>query len=797
MAGLLRFCQPAISGKTPIRLFVAMKSPATLSLGAALLLSLGLAPVAIAAPDVKSEAAQIDQLVAKDLAKSKLKPNAPASDEVFLRRVYLDVAGRVPTKKETLEFLNSKDADKRAKLIDALLAGDGYAQNFYNFWADVLRLQSQSIGGGSSLPAGYAYERWLKDCLRSNEPYDQMVRELVGARGTSYENGAIGFYIRDYNMPLDNMAVTTQVFLGTSIVCAQCHNHPFDKWSQMDYYQMAAHTYGMEGTNRLMNPDFYKTLGAGGGYGKAKGKVKGAKAKAVAATNAAPEAKPSVLGNYKRAELNTAMVEILRPLRYNRVVEDDKKALKLPHDYKYPNGKPLQVVEPVIPATFSKDGKIAKPGESASFNYADWMTSKDNPRFSLVIANRLWRKLMGIGLIEPVDEITDSTVPSNPALMTWLEQKIKDLNFDMKEYLRIVLNSQTYQRAACTQDLELGEAFHFQGPLLRRMSAEQIWDSMVALYKPAPDRPSRTHDLDEETAIRRVEWLDRALNSLTTEEAIDCAKKIADVQKKLAEDVRQAQHQLAEATKAKDDAAIRAAKRTVGQQRRNIDLAVEDIVFTMGWKKFAQLAHEGKLADVVGDADFAKEIETVLKAKKEGEDMKIEEALAVYNEMQRSKLAASMKSRQKEDAEHLKVAPGDQRKAFVSWEQARDTVAVRAADLKSPAPNGHFLREFGQSDRELVNNANADATVGQSLMMLNGRYFKTLMNPYTMIGRALVHENDPDKLIDTIYLSLLSRHPTADEVALLRPMVEGSKTLEAKGEALWSVINTREFLFIE
>ena len=778
-----------------------MNSFATLTLGAALFASL--VSASAASVDAKSKAAEIDKLVAKDLAKNNLKANAPASDEVFLRRVYLDVAGRVPTKKETLDFLGSKDAGKRAKLIDGLLAGDGYSQNFYNFWADVLRLQSQSIGGGSSLPAGYAYEKWLKDCLHSNEPYDQMVRELIGARGTSYENGAIGFYIRDYNMPLDNMAVTTQVFLGTSIVCAQCHNHPFDKWSQMDYYQMAAHTYGMEGTNRLTNNDFYKTVnaGGGGGYGKKgkAGKGKGGKAASeVAAATAAPKReKPAILGDYKSKDLVTAMSEILRPLRYNRVIEDGAKTLKLPHDYKYDNGKPLQVVEPVIPASFSKDGKVVKPGESPSFSYADWMTSKENPRFTMVIANRLWRKVMGIGLIEPVDEITDSTVPSNPALMAFLEQTMKDLNYDMKEYLRIVLNSKTYQRAACAQDLELGEAYHFQGPLLRRMSAEQIWDSMVALYKPGVDRPNRLHEMDEDSAIRRIEWLDRALNSLTTEEAIEGAKKIADVQKKLSEDVRQAQHQLAEATRNKDEAAMRAAKRVVGQQRRNIDAAVEDIVFTMGWKKFAQMARDGKLEEVVGDPDFAKEIQTVLKAKKEGEELTIEEALGVYNQQQRAKMTESLKIRQKQDAEHLKVGPGELRKSFVAWEQNRDTIAVRAADLKSPAPNGHFLREFGQSDRELVNNANSEATVGQSLMMLNGKHFRTLMNPFTIIGRALAHDDTPEKVIDTIYLSLLSRHATEDEVAILRPMLEGNKTLEEKGEALWSVINTRQFLFIE
>ncbi|MCB1211942.1 MAG: DUF1549 domain-containing protein, partial [Verrucomicrobiales bacterium] len=222
---------------------------------------------------VQKKASQIDAMVNENLAKQKITANAPASDEVFVRRVYLDIVGRIPTLKETTDFLASTEGDKRAKLIDTLLASDGYTQNFFNFWADILRLKSQSVGGGQSLPAGYAYANWLQKSLEDNKPYDQMVKELVTANGKTYENGAVGFYIRDYNMPLDNMAVTTQIFLGTSMVCAQCHNHPFDKWTQMDYYQMAGHSYGMTGSNGLTNPLLAQAI-YGSSYGKKAAKTK-------------------------------------------------------------------------------------------------------------------------------------------------------------------------------------------------------------------------------------------------------------------------------------------------------------------------------------------------------------------------------------------------------------------------------------------------------------------------------------------------------------------------------------------
>jgi Protein of unknown function (DUF1549)/Protein of unknown function (DUF1553) len=761
-----------------------MKQSLLFALGA--LVTASFLPAAPAAGiDLKARSAQLDKLVDANLAKQKIQPTAPVSDEIFVRRIYLDVAGRIPTLKETTEFLADTSSDKRAKLIDELLDSDAYMQSSFNYWADILRLKSQSIG--NSAPAGYAYIGWLKDSLATNKPYDQMVRELLTASGKTYENGAVGFYVRDYNMPLDNMAVTTQIFLGTSMVCAQCHNHPFDKWTQMDYYQMAAHSYGMTGTNGLTNPLLAQAM-YGGGYGsKTAKKTKGKGAGPI--TMQLPE-------GMERKDISKAMTEILRPLRYNTVLDETKKkVLKLPHDYGYNDAKPNQAIEPTIPAAFSKDGKIAKDGMQPIAAYSKWMTSKENPRFTTVIANRLWKKAMGLGLIEPVDEITDSTVPSNPALMTFLESTMKELNYDMKAYLGMIYKSASYQRAAYTKDVELGEVYHFPGPIVRRMSAEQIWDSMVALYKPNPDQPSVNARVDAETSLRKIEWLDRSLNALTPDELKAGAIKIAQVQKQLAADVRKAQEQLTEANKNKDEDAIREAKKVVSTQRKRIDEAVEEVVFTMGFKKFAELARDGKLKEQVADKEFAQEIAAVIKGKN-GADLDIDEALQVLARQQRARLTEQQKLRLKRDAELLKVDDEKERQALKAWESYRDLHMVRAADIRSPAPNGHFLREFGQSDRELVENSNDEASVGQALMLLNGKTFTNLMNPYTMISRALRRAETADETIDTIYLALMSRKATDEEKTLLRPVVEG-KGITGKGDALWAVLNTRQFFFIQ
>jgi hypothetical protein len=735
-----------------------------------------------AKPDVsnpKTVAGQIDALVEKKLSEMKLKPNALSSDEVFLRRVYLDVVGRVPTKREALEFLKSEETDKREKLIDQLLSSEGYVQNYFNYWADILRLKHLGIGGQQSLAAGLAYSKWIKESLRTNKPYNQFVRELITADGKTYENGAVGFYIRDFNMPLDNMAVTTQIFLGTQMVCAQCHDHPFDNWSQKEYYQMAAHTYGMTGTNALKNPEFNRTL-----YPTKK--------------NAGQNFKPE-----ERKEMVRAMTEILRPLRYNTVLTLDKP-IRLPGDYRYKDAKANDIIAPMIPAGFSGSSgasKITKEGEKPVQSYAEWMTSPSNPRFTLVVANRLWKKVMGMGVIDPVDELTEATVPTNPALMDLLESTMKAVNYDMKAYLRIVLNSQTYQRTAYTKDLELGEPYYFPGPTMRRMSAEQVWDSMVTLYKPNPDGANASAALEADRVLTKIEWEDRAMNNLSVDEVVEGSKKIAEVQKQLAQDVRSAQEKLKAATASHDPEAIKSAQRTIALQRKNIDDAVEKIVYEVGFEKFAELAKEGKLQQQVDDADFAKEISFTIKQKEnKNEKLMLEDALNLLITQRRQTYQNQAKVRRDKEMERLKVVTKEQKQNFAIYTTAIENTVMRAADVRAPAPNGHFLRTFGQSDRELVENSNKEGSVMQALMLLNGKYFKGLLNPYTIIARQLAAAKTTDEAIDTLYLSIMSRHASEEEKSLLKPIVEnqnGQATSQGKSEALWALINTRQFLFIE
>ena len=194
--------------------------------------------------DKKAAANRIDKLIQAGLKKQKLKRTGKIDDHTFVRRAYLDIIGRIPTIEESENFLGSTYERKREQLITDLLESDGHVSHSYNFWADILRINNRL--GGASSQAEAAYQLWIKKAIDENLPYNKMVHQLVASTGKIWDNGAVGYYIRDRGMPLDNMSNTVRIFLGTRLECAQCHNHPFDKWTQMDYFKMAAFSYGMD-----------------------------------------------------------------------------------------------------------------------------------------------------------------------------------------------------------------------------------------------------------------------------------------------------------------------------------------------------------------------------------------------------------------------------------------------------------------------------------------------------------------------------------------------------------------------
>ena len=340
-----------------------------------------------------------------------------------------------------MEFLASTQSNKRMLLIDKLIASEGYISHWFHFWADLLKVDSTAV---DQVAAVY-YADWVKKALASNMPYDQMVFELITATGMPYQNGATGWMASDQNMKPDHMANTVQAFLGIQIQCAQCHDHPFDQWNQFEFQSMVSHyggvQYNIRGGNQLL---VNRARDAG----------------ITDLTQKQDRFFRQIGGRYR--------LSIWEP-NFNRWHT-------LPTDYQYADAKPRQQLAPAV--MFGE-----QPHITSSLRCLCRMDHRKRQIFADAIANRLWKQLMGVGLIEPIDEIKYHTDPSMPPeLLDTLSDMIITFDFNLKDVLRVLYNTHTCKCHLRTEDLpeDLYE-YAYDGRPLQRMTGEQMWDSIVSL----------------------------------------------------------------------------------------------------------------------------------------------------------------------------------------------------------------------------------------------------------------------------------------------------------------------------
>ena len=667
-------------------------------------------------PSLRADAVseKIDRYLEDGYQKNKITPNAPASDDTMVRRLYLDIIGRIPTQEEVRAFTGTADPAKRSKLIDTLLSSDGYASHWYNWWSDILRVQT-----GGRDDSGTAYAEWIKKALKSNKPYDQFVNEMITAKGFVWDNGAVGYYVRDAGMPLDNMSNTAQIFLGTRLVCAQCHNHPFDKWTQKDYYQMAAYTFGVD---TEINPrSIYRRL--------AEKEMKAGKR----------------LDAGEQRSMNRLIEEILEPLKYG--VSETGRAIKLPDDYKYDDAKPGEYVK----ARTIFGDKASAPRDPRG-HYAAWLTSPENPRFTMVIANRLWKRTMGMGLIEPVDDFKDESSASNPALMKFLADQMVSFKFDTKRLLKTIYNTRTYQREATRTEVAEDEPYYFQGPLLRRMTAEQIWDSLCALTIPNPDQRTRGEGYRNRLAGMKDEA--DQLKACAPEDIVSIARKYAEMDSELDRKIRIARTRLTNAREEGESPDTKAAQKTLNELNDERD-------------KLALKARAELLA-----AQAAKSKTSFVSS--------LKPAATVKPVMMDDKM---------KPAEAITPAQPDQ------WNGYGDEF-FRASELSSPAPRGHFLREFGQSNREVIENSSHEASVSQALNLMNSPLFSIVTMENTTLMQRFRGAKDDEGRSNALWQSIFGRKPTEAERAIVQETIAAKKQ-EGWKDIIWALLNSREFVFIQ
>jgi hypothetical protein len=356
-------------------------------------------------PD-EPEANYIDKLVNDKLKKLRIAPSGQCDDATFLRRASIDIVGLPPTYDEFNRFMASTDPKKRSKWIDELLERKEFSEIWVSKWAELLQVRTDPTKNVSQ-KAMFLYYNWLVDKLSHNMPMDQMVQELLSASGGTFTNPATNFYqITNETLLLtENIA---QIFMGTRIQCAQCHNHPFDRWTQDDYYGFAA---------------FFSQIGRKGGE----------------------DYRETIVFNSGGGEVNHPVGgRVMAP----KFLGDE------------------------APDVRGKDRRVV---------LAKWLASPRNPWFASSFANRVWAHFMGAGIVEPVDDFRVSNPASNPELLEALGKHFTDTKYDLKQLVRDICNSRTYQRATQTNESNAGDQRNFAHAIVRRIKAETLLDTISAV----------------------------------------------------------------------------------------------------------------------------------------------------------------------------------------------------------------------------------------------------------------------------------------------------------------------------
>ncbi|MEN8694571.1 MAG: DUF1549 domain-containing protein [Akkermansiaceae bacterium] len=404
---------------------------------------------------LKNASFQVDKYVADIFRSKKLSVPDVVDDATYLRRSFLVANGRIPTLKEAQNFLEIEDPRKREMLTRYLLNTDGYRSHMQNYIMDLLRIEDAGRNGrdASFVP----YVRFIHDSVAKNKPWDQFARELVSASGNAWApgNGAVGYYIRDKGMPLDNMSITMQVFTGERLECAQCHDSPTNKWERIDFFELAAFTSGQGEINESMWRDTTRLYG-------------------------------NDIQDFRRTDAGRLMYWLRDNVHYMSLAGQGNGRIKLPNDYQYRDGEPGEWVGGKTHFGKRIRSSAKRNAGDSREQFATWMTS-ENDNFDYVIVNRMWERVMGAPITHPVDEYVEDDKTISPGLVRYLKRLMVNLDYDLKAFQQVLLGTRTFQFAANSEAFDVGVPQAFNGRQLQRMNAEQLWDSLVTLIADQPD----------------------------------------------------------------------------------------------------------------------------------------------------------------------------------------------------------------------------------------------------------------------------------------------------------------------
>jgi hypothetical protein len=360
----------------------------------------------------------VDQHVYQKLQKVKILPSELCTDDEFIRRVYIDLTGMPPVADAVRTFLaDGRDSRvKRDELVDRLVGSRAYVEHWTNKWSDLLQVNRKFLGEQGSV----ALRNWIKDCVAENKPYDQFAYEVLTASGSNMENPAAAYFkiLRDPDSLMEN---TTHLFLAVRFNCNKCHDHPFERWTQDQYYQLSA---------------YFAQIGR--------------------------KEDPAFAGQ----KIGGSAVEGAQPL-VETVFDSGSGEVK--------HLRTSQVVAPQFP--YQHPDTLAAQA-SRRQQLAHWMTSKENQYFAKSQVNRIWGYLFGSGIIEPIDDIRAGNPPTNPELLEALTKDFVDSGFDVQHVIRTICKSRTYQHSIRTNKWNEDDTVNYSRSIPRRLTAEALYDAI-------------------------------------------------------------------------------------------------------------------------------------------------------------------------------------------------------------------------------------------------------------------------------------------------------------------------------
>ena len=682
---------------------------------------------------------QVDDAIALGNADKKgLVHGEPMDDLAFLRKVSVDLIGRIPSDKEIRRYLQWNASERRDRVVEQLLLHERFADRWTAFFADILRIRSGATGGTALLA-------YVHKSVDEGKPFDELARELIAVNGRANATPAVGFILNDNVDPMALTAATAQVFLGVRLQCAQCHDHPFDDWSQRQFYEMATFFGKTRRVESRLTRAVYTTEGK-------ENKVLWPPARKKPPERANIDARfPFLMETFSKPPLHLARLKAKRAKVSSKGKEDP--GVEIENLLEETQANVNVAARKVGPAGFDPEsdlkrqnasldllGDLYKSSEMRS-ELAKLITHPRNRYFAQNFVNRLWAELMGRGFYEPIDDYSEYQTISHPQTLDFLRKEFVAVGYDLRETLRLIVKSDAYARksldASHSNKTRIDSETAFASGTSRRMIGEALFDSIVTAGH-----------------LEDYKWPAQAnLKTVRTRQRVYIEKD---------------------------------------ENGKEVEVAPKPATASPAAPSMENNMMPRKQG---GAYDLEKSIALDFKALLSNNQVKAE--------------LEEMRMRSDQEIEAVRMARmaqqptrrGKYKYVYVEEEVDDNPKYSSSYRMASPAAPDHFLRIFGQPGRDRLGDfRNSSASMRQALMMLNGKLTHEasrvgLLEPLRKLleGRT----KDLDAAIRQTYLEIFTREPLADEVKDALAILTAAKTpLEGMADLRWAMLNSHEFKFL-